>query len=136
MDTITKILNERDKILFEKGLKFYFFSRQQDVRKLNSQLQERFTYAGQVAYSLIITYLREGSLKLEYMDFLNEELKTMRGLDSELLEPLMIKPHEIDEINLNQELSLQFYDEDADRDIRIVYQPSKNIARLEPVERK
>ncbi|HET8864494.1 MAG TPA: hypothetical protein VFM80_02280, partial [Gracilimonas sp.] len=92
MDTITKILNDRDKILFEKALKFYFYARQQDVGKLNSQLQNRISYAGQVAYSLIITFIREESLKLEYMDFLNEELKTMQQLDAELLEPLMIKP--------------------------------------------
>lgn len=133
MDTITKILNERDKILFEKGLKFYFFSRQQDVRKLNSQLQERFTYAGQVAYSLIITYIREGSLKLEYMDFLNEELKTMRSLDEEFLEPLMIKPHEIDEIQLNKEMSMRFHDEDSGQDFVIRYAPSDNTVTLEPV---
>ncbi|MDR9415762.1 MAG: hypothetical protein RI564_05730 [Gracilimonas sp.] len=133
METITKILNERDKILFEKGLKFYFFSRQQDVRKLNSQLQERFRYAGQVAYSLIITYIREGNLKLEYMDFLNEEIKKMRGLDAEFTEPLMIKPNEIDEIQLNKEMSLQFYDEDEDQDFVVIYQPTKNTVKLESV---
>ncbi len=132
MDTTTKILNERDKILFEKALKFYFYARQQDVRKLNSQLRKRFAYAGQVAYSLMITYLREGNLKLEYMDFLNEELKTMRGLDKELLEPLMIKPHEIDEIELKEKLSLKFYDEDEGKDIRLSYNPKDDTVRLEP----
>lgn len=132
MDTLTKILNDRDKILFEKALKFYFYSRQQDVRKLNSPLQKRFAYAGQVAYSLIITYIREGSLKLEYMDFLNEELKTMRGLDEEFLEPLMIKPHEIDEIAFNQEISLSVFDEDTDSKIRISYDPEKGVAKLIP----
>jgi len=132
MDTFTKILNDRDKILFEKALKFYFYTRQQDVRKLNSQLQKRFAYAGQVAYSLIITYIRDGSLKLEYMDFLNEELKTMRGLDSELLEPLMIKPHEIDEIEFNEEIAIKVFDEDDDTEIKIIYNPEKGVAKLIP----
>ncbi|WP_428236134.1 hypothetical protein [Gracilimonas sp.] len=133
MKSITKILNDRDKILFEKALKFYFYTRQQDVRKLNSQLQQRFSYAGQVAYSLIVTYIREGNLKLEYMDFLNEELKTMRGLDSEFMEPLMIKPHEIDEIEFNQEISIKVFDEDNDTDIRIIYSPNQSVAKLEPM---
>lgn len=133
MDTITKILNDRDKILFEKALKFYFYARQQDVHKLNSQLQERFSYAGQVAYSLIITFLREGNLKLEYMDFLNEELKTMRGLDTEFVEPLMIKPNEIDEIKFNQEISIKVYDEDSESDLKITYDAKKGLAKLIPV---
>lgn len=130
MDTITKILNDRDKILFEKALKFYLFTRQQDVRKLNSQLQKRFAYAGQVAYSLIITYIREGNLKLEYMDFLNEELKTMRAIDDEFLEPLMIKPHEIDEIEFKQEISINVFDEDTNSKIRITYNPEDGVAKV------
>lgn len=132
MDTITKILNDRDKILFEKALKFYFYARQQDVRKLNSQLQERFSYAGSVAYSLIITFIREDSLKLEYMDFLNDELKTMHGLDDELLEPLMIKPHEIDEIEFNQEIAIKVFDEDTGNDLQIIYEPGNKIVKLSP----
>ncbi|MDR9417732.1 hypothetical protein [Gracilimonas sp.] len=134
MDTVTKILNDRDKILFEKALKFYFYARQQDIRKLNSQLRERFNYAGQVAYSLIVTYLREDSLKLEYMDFLNEELKTMRALDNRLLEPLMIKPHEIDEIEFNQEVSIKVFDEDNGRNLQIRYNPNTSTAVLEPLQ--
>lgn len=132
MDTITKILNDRDKILFEKALKFYFYARQQDVRKLNSQLQERFSYAGSVAYSLIITFIREDSLKLEYMDFLNEELKTMHGLDDGLLEPLMIKPHEIDEIEFNQEIAVKVFDEDTGNELQIIYEPANKIVKLLP----
>lgn len=132
MDTITKILNDRDKILFEKALKFYFYARQQDVRKLNSQLQERFSHAGSVAYSLIVTFIREDSLKLEYMDFLNEELKAMRGLEDEFMDPLMIKPHEIDEIEFNQEIAIKVFDEDTGNDLQIIYQPEKSVVKLSP----
>jgi GTPase len=133
MDTLTKILNDRDKILFEKALKLYFYLRQQDVKKLNSQIRERFSYGGQVAYSLITTYISEGNLKLEYMDFLNEELKTMRALDDQYLEPLMIKPHEIDEIEFNQVISIKVFDEDRNADLVISYDPDEGIAKLAPV---
>lgn len=132
METLTKILNDRDKILFEKALKFYFYARQQDVRSLNSQIQERFSYAGQVAYSLIITYIREGNLKLEYMDFLNEEIKTMRGLDEKHLEPLMIKPGEIDEIEFKQTVQLKFHDEDEQQDFAVIYNPEIGMVKVEP----
>ena len=133
MNSTTKILNDRDKILFEKALKFYFYARQQDTRKLNSQLRERFAHAGSVAYSLIITFIREGNLKIEYMDFLNDELKTMRALNKKFLEPLMIKPHEIDEIEFNQEIVLKVFDEDSGSDIKIVYQPSNKTVKLVPI---
>ncbi|MEX2363552.1 MAG: hypothetical protein WD597_08010 [Balneolaceae bacterium] len=123
-------MNERDKILFEKALKFYFFSRQQDVRKLNSELQARFRYSGQVAYSLIVTFINEGNLKIEYMDFLNQEIKTMSSLDSALFEKMQIKPQEIDEIELNQHISLKVYDEDRDVDLEITYQPETGVVKL------
>lgn len=131
MNSTTKILNDRDKILFEKGLKFYFYTRQQDVGKLNSELQERFSYAGQVAYSLIITFVREGSLKLEYMDFLNEEIKTMRALEASYLDPLMIKPDEIDEIEFNKRMQFKVFDEDEGEELIIKYDPEKNLVRVE-----
>ncbi|MEX0720200.1 MAG: hypothetical protein WD059_06000 [Balneolaceae bacterium] len=127
-------MNERDKILLEKAMKFYFFSRQQDVRKLNSELQERLNYSGQVAYSLIITFLNEGNLKIEYMDFLNEEIKTMRSLDSKLLKKLLIKPQEIDEMELNQNISIKVFDEDHSRDLEITYKPEGGVVSLKTVD--
>lgn len=126
MKTPAKILNERDKVLFEKALKFYFFSRQHDVRKLNSELRERFSYSGQVAYSLIITFIREGNLRIEYMDFLNEEIKLMRSLDPSLLKNLQIKPSEIDEIEFKNRVTLKIYDEDQKKDLQIIYIPEEN----------
>ncbi len=134
MNSFTKILNDRDKTLFEKALKFYFYTRQQDVRKLNSELQDRFSYAGKVAYSLIITFIREGRLRLEYMDFLNEELKTMRSLEDTVLEPLMIKPHEIDEIEFSQTITLKVFDEDSRTNLRIIYNPETAETSLSPIE--
>ena len=80
MHSNTKILNKRDKVLFEKALKFYFFSRQQNLKSLNKELADRIHYSGSVAYSLITTYIRTGSLKIEYMDYLNQELKQLVSL--------------------------------------------------------
>lgn len=125
MEPVTKLLNERDKILFDKALKFYFFSRQQDIRRLQNSLQKRLNYTGSVAYSLLITYIREGKFKLEYMDFLNEELKTLLSLDSNLFKKLHIKPGEIDEIELNEKIQLKFYDEDLGTDLLMEYRPQQ-----------
>ncbi|MFN1834512.1 hypothetical protein AB2B38_004565 [Balneola sp. MJW-20] len=129
MKPYTKILNDRDKILFEKALKFYFFSRQQDANKLNSELRERFRYAGQVAYSLIITYLKEDRLRIEYMDFLNDEIKTLRSVDADLLKQLMIQPDEIDEIEFNQSVSIKVHDMDEGADVVITYDPEAGMIR-------
>lgn len=126
MKPITKILNERDKILFEKALKFYFFTRQQDINKLNSELIERFRYAGRIAWSLIITYIKEDKLKIEYMDFLNDELRTLMGIDQALLSPLMIQPGEIDEISFSDRMKIKVYDMDEEQDLEIRYDPQQN----------
>lgn len=129
MKPYTKILNDRDKILIEKALKFYFFSRQQDVNKLNSDLRERFQHAGQAAYSLIITYLKEDSLRIEYMDFLNDEIKTLRSVHPSHLKELMIKPDEIDEIEFNATVSIRVHDMDHDQKVTISYDPNGNTIR-------
>jgi hypothetical protein len=131
MKPITKILNERDKILFEKALKFYFFTRQQDINKLNSELHERFRYAGSVAWSLIITYIKEDQLKIEYMDFLNDELRTLRGIEPKELSPLMIQPAEIDEIAFSDRMKIKVYDMDEEKDLAIKYDPEKNTVIAE-----
>lgn len=131
MKPITKILNERDKILFEKALKFYFFTRQQDINKLNSELHDRFRYAGSVAWSLIITFIKEDKLKIEYMDFLNDELRTLRGLEPQNLSPLMIQPAEIDEITFSDRMKIKVYDMDEEKDLAIKYDPENNTVIAE-----
>lgn len=117
----SKILNERDKVLFEKALKLYIFARQIDIKKLKTNLAERLHYTGSVAYSLIITFARTGNLKIEYMDFLNEELKTMLAIPESDFAKLQIKPREIDDIELMSETKLSFFDEDENKTISLVY---------------
>ena len=132
MKPVLKILNDRDKILFEKAMKFYFFARQQSVRELEAQLRERVSYCGSVAYSLIITYIRENNLRIEYMDFLNEEWKMLRSLETSLFNPLQIKPTEIDEVELADPTQIRFHDEDEHIDLIIRYSPGTKTAEVFP----
>lgn len=131
MERVSKNINEGSKPLFEKAIKYYFFARQQDISKLNSSLAKRVSYAGSVAYSMIITFIREDNLKIEYMDFLNEELKKYQSLDSNAFIHLQVKPHEIDEIELGQKVSFGVYDEDEEKKINISYYPGQGKVRLE-----
>ena len=131
MKPTTKILNERDKVIFDKALKFYFFSRQQDVQKLNNELQERFQYSGQVAYSLIIKFILEDKLEIEFLDFLNMEIKKLIGLNSGLLQPLQVQPNEIDEIQLNKKINLRVFDEVEKQNLIITYQPTEKKVILQ-----
>lgn len=130
MKPTTKILNDRDKILFEKALKFYFFARQVDVKKLSKDVGERLHYTGSVAYSLVITYAKTGSLKIEYMDFLNQELKTMLSSDEKIYQPLQIKPSEIDDIELMKETKISFFDEDEGMSLQLIYYPEEKKIKL------
>lgn len=133
MQSTAKILNDRDKILLEKALKFYFFARQVDVKRLSKDVGKRLQYAGSVAYSLLITYAREGSLKIEYMDFLNQELKMMLSSENSTYDALQIKPSEIDDIELMRETKLSFYDEDENSDSQLIYYPEESRLELKKV---
>ncbi len=131
MQSISKILNEREKILFEKALKFYFFARQIDLKRLDQDLQKRVHYSGSVAYSLIITYAKSGDLKIEYMDFLNQELKKLLSIPENQFKDLQIKPNEIDDIELMKKTKLTFYDEDEQKDMELIYLPEKKELKLD-----
>ena len=130
MQPVTKILNDRDKILFEKALKFYLFARQIDAKLLKKEVADRLHYSGSVAYSLIYTFSKTGSLKIEYMDFLNEELKLMLKAAQHIYDKLQIKPNEIDDIELMNKTKLSFFDEDEGLDLKLFYFPGENMIEL------
>lgn len=132
MNPVVKILNDRDKILFEKALKFYFFARQRGVNELPEDLAQRISYSGTVAYSLIITFVKENALKIEYMDFLNEEWKNLRSVKPSFFKSLQVKPDEIDELELSETVELSFFDEDEGMDLMLQYIPKECIVRLTP----
>jgi hypothetical protein len=97
-----------------KGLQFYIFTRHKKLNQFPLELAERLEHAGHVAYSLIITFLREREFKMEYMSYINDELKTLYQLADSQRQYLDIQPEEIDQIELQDQLSLKFQDEDAD----------------------
>lgn len=130
MQATNKILNDRDKILFEKAIKFYLFARQVDAKRLSKDLAERLHYSGSVAYSLIFTFAKTRSLKIEYMDFLNEELKRMLSVERKIYDKLQIKPDEIDAIQLMKETKLSFFDEDEQENLQLIYYPKNNLIEL------
>ena len=125
-----KILNEKDKILFEKALKFYFFARQSATKYLSKEVADRFQYSGSVAYSLIITFARTGSLKIEYMDFLNNELKILLSSEKNIFEKLQIKPTEIDDIQLMENTKIKVFDEDSNSNHEIIYTCSTQSVKI------
>ena len=128
MHSNTKILNKRDKVLFEKALKFYFFSRQQNLKSLNKDIADRIHYSGSVAYSLITTYIRTGALKIEYMDYLNQELKQLLSLKKDYFLDIQILPNEIDDIELMEPTKFTVFDEDLNKNLEINYSPSQSMA--------
>jgi len=124
-----KILNETDKVIFEKALKIYLFSRQHDVSKLQNDLKQRIRYLRNVAYSLIIRFLREDTFHFEYMDFINDELKKLRSLP-DYTSGLMIKPGEVDEIQLQEPARFLFKDEEDELEIKFIYHKSKKLVEI------
>lgn len=134
MKPITNILNDRDNILFEKALKFYLFARQIDAKHLQKDTAERLYYSGSVAYSLIYTYVNTGNLKIEYMDFLNEELKRMLKSEKNVYKILQIKPDEIDDIQLMRETKLSFFDEDEQENLQLIYYAETKIIELKKIQ--
>lgn len=124
-----KILNETDKVIFEKALKIYLFSRQHDVSKLQDDLKQRIRHLRNVAYSLIIRFLREDTFHFEYMDFINDELKTLQSLPGHT-SLLMIKPEEVDEIELQEPARFLFKDEEDETEYKVIYHKSKQIVEI------
>jgi hypothetical protein len=126
----TRRLNESDKKYLQKAIQFYLFTRQLKITELPEPLQPRFTHSGNVAYSLILTYLKEDEFKPEYMQFINDELNELRNAAPDLLEPLIIKPHEIDEIELNSKVLLVFTDIDNETVWRMEYEKEDGILKF------
>jgi hypothetical protein len=136
MHSNTKFLNKRDQIFFEKAIKFYFFSRQKDIKSLKKDISDRIVYSRSVAYSLITTYIRSGSLKIEYMDFINQELKILSGLSKGTFQNLQVLPNEIDDIELMDPSKFTVFDEDLKENLEIYYSASESTAIIKKADTK
>lgn len=120
-----------DKQFFEKAIKLYIFSRHVSEKHISAALSEQLTYCAHVVYSLFINWLRDGKPSLEYMDFLNTRLNELRMLPEEALHGLEILPHQIDELELMQLVSLRFTDDETDSECHIRYEPDTGLCRFQ-----
>ena len=77
---------------------------------------------------MITTYIRTGSLKIEYMDYLNQELKQLVSLKKNFFVNIQILPNEIDDIELMEPTKFTVFDEDQNKNLEINYSPSKSMA--------
>jgi len=117
-------LDGQEKMLFEKAIKFYFFSRQKGIKKLPDKITARFKHNGHVAYSLIIKYLEDQKFHVEYMDYLNREIRELLSADTDVWEPLQIAPQYIDDIQLQDPTSLSWTDEQEGKNFELRYRPT------------
>ncbi|MGM0588416.1 MAG: hypothetical protein ACQETE_08385 [Bacteroidota bacterium] len=107
-------LTPQETAQLSKALQFYIFTRHKNLSDLPAELSDRLTHAGHVGYSLIITFLREREFKMEYMSYINDQLKALYTLPESHRSLLEIQPEEIDQIELKPQIRMQFQEEDSD----------------------
>lgn len=126
----TKELEQLDAGLFEKALQLYiYFKFSIEQPGFPPQLKSRFSHNHHVVYSLIRTFLEENSFSTEYFEFLNEELKSIHGLNDDLKSRLPIKPLEINELELQPIVRLRFEDTDKGDVLEIIYELKNKLCR-------
>lgn len=130
MKPFIKILNDQDKILFEKALRFYLFSNQQNVRNLDSDLQERFLYSSRAAFTAIAGFLMDKPLNERYLLFLEMETRALCDLNPEHFKVLDIQPHEINKIVIDNDVVLHAYDEQLKTTLLVNYKSADNALKL------
>jgi len=121
----SRSLEERDHQFMVKAIKFYLFSRQMNRDQYHDELRDRMIHDGNVAFSLLTTYVDEGRFALEYMEFINDEIKTLRTLPESILNSLTIPPRHIDDIELQEQVKLSFTDSDAGTKYWLIYIPEQ-----------
>jgi len=122
-------LSLKDAEKLEKAFKFYLFCRQKGRDRCTDEIQQRLTHAGHVAFSLITTYMNEREFKLEYMEFINNEIKELMDLSGDLKE-LTVQPSQIDDLQLNNDARFRFTDEEENRRYTIEYYPEERECKV------
>jgi hypothetical protein len=130
VDEQTLELTQQENEHFTKALQFYIYTRHMPLNNLSEELADRLSHAGHVAYSMIITFLKEREFKPDYMHYLNDELKMLYDLFPELRQELDIQPEELGDIELNEQLTLNFQDEESDLSYRLAYQKKKGLVTI------
>ena len=127
-------LEERDHQFMVKAIKFYLFSRQMNRDEYHEELRERMIHDGNVAFSLLTTYVDEGRFALEYMEFINDEIKTLRTLPGSILNSLTIPPGHIGDIELQEQVKLSFTDSDAGIRYWLIYLPAEQLLHYQKTD--
>lgn len=120
-------LEERDHQFMVNAIKFYLFTRQMNRDDFHEEIRERMIHDGNVAFSLITTFVDEARFALEYMEFINDEIKTLRTMPENVLDSLTIPPANIGDIELQKEVKLSFTDTDEQIRYWLIYIPEKQL---------
>jgi len=122
-------LEQKEMERLEKGLQCYLFCRQKSRENCPAHLQERLTHMGHVAFSLIAAFIEEREFKMEYMEFLNDELAAFCALKSESkLNELTIPPTQIGEIALKPNAAFRFSDQESGKLYKLNLDSNNNRA--------
>ncbi len=106
-------LEGHDKRFFEQALKLYIFIRHVPHKNLKPELAEQMGYLGNIVYSLILNWLKDGKPSIEYMDFLNTKLAEIQNLPESALAGLQIHPKDVNDMELMDTVRLKFRDEET-----------------------
>lgn len=112
---------ERDKAIFQKAVKLYFFVNHVKHAELHPELKDKFTHCANIIYSMLRGYMEEGKFQIEYLDYLNEEITSWHKSDKKLFANFQIQPEEIEEIELSGQVPLQFRDAETGEQMRLMY---------------
>lgn len=122
-----RTIYDRDTAIFNKAIKLYFFVKHIDHSQIHPDLQERFAHCSNVVYSMLRAYLEKGIFQIEYLDFLNDEIKSWTEANPELFKDFTIMPEEIDEIELSAKVPIQFQDSETGERMRLVFYPDEKV---------
>lgn len=107
-------LEQKEIERLEKALQCYLFCRQKSREHCPVDVQKRLTHMGHVAFSLIAAFMEEREFKMEYMEFINDEIAAFSAMESDSkLNELSIPPTQIGEIALKPNAAFRFSDQES-----------------------
>lgn len=122
-----RLIQPADSRNIKKAIKLYFFLKHKPHDMLEGELPGRFTQASHVVFSLFRAFTREGDLKPEYLNFLNDELNSWCRMEDKHWKILDIRPHDVDEIELADRVPVKFYDEENGETLELCYLPQDDV---------
>lgn len=117
---------DRDKAIFRKAVKLYFFINHVKHDTIHPDLSDRFSHCANIIYSMLRGYMEAGTFQIEYLDFLNEEITNWVNMDDKYFKNFQIKPVEIDEIELNGRIPMKFQDAETGEQLRLMFFPNED----------